>query len=261
MVQWQKGLKDHKEVLAFIEKKKIQLPAMIHFRTVSAGTKCAELCHPFPVTEGVQLWTSGYAEQVLFHNGHIHNWEELALNAGLASGDIKFPEGVWSDTRALAWLVWLKGPGILPFIMKGSRIAHFFANATTLGKKGYSREDDHIAMYGSWIEKDGYFQSITTDYSNRGGVVHGGKGNFQRDFAAAYRGNDWELSEEDLWKRDGVPPAPPVKMEPSKPGEGSSTPTSSALLVPGTNEWSLEECKLIIEAIEREQKDAELVAN
>jgi hypothetical protein len=161
MVWWQKGLKDDGEVLDFIKKEDIKPPGLIHFRTATVGGAVPELTHPFPITKDVPLWTAGYANIVLFHNGHIMDWEDLALRAALNQPG-SFPEGVWSDTRALAWLVHLKGAGILRFVLKESRVALFTA-------------DGVIRELGNWIEGDGYSQSIATfslKASTSTGVIH-----------------------------------------------------------------------------------------
>lgn len=240
MVHWQKGFKDHTEILEFIKTKNIPLPAIIHFRTVSVGGKCPELCHPFPVVEGAPLWLAGYAEQVIFHNGHIGNWEDLVLKAGIAS-DEEFPGGVWSDTRGLAWLMHLKGPGVIPFVLGGSRVAHFFANSTKLKSKNYDKLKDHIVLHGSWIHKEGFSQSIETDSANRGGVYIRGKKVSSTSGVIL----DWEAD------------APDKADETKWKSCGESRALLTASIPPtGLNEWDLSECQVLLTAIEKEQKDA-----
>lgn len=186
VVYWHKGLFDEKEVLKFIEKEKLAFPLAIHFRTASVGGKCEELCHPFPLSDSVETASDGCAEQVLLHNGHVGNWEDLVLRAALG-GDFQVPEGEWSDTRALAWLTWLKGPGIIPFIAGSSRVLLFHAEPTRWKDCGYDRATDHFTHFGSWVEhgKEGWSQSITTDWG--GTVVRGGR----------FRGNEHYFGQND----------------------------------------------------------------
>jgi len=161
-VHWQKGLKDDEAVKKFILEEKIPFPLIIHFRTASVGGTIAGLTHPFPTVQGVPLWEAGAAPEVLFHNGHLHNWDDLVMNVGLPSTE-RFPDGPWSDTRALAWLTYLKGPGVLDFVIKSSRVVLMHADTNTLEGEEYDMAEDHITLYGSgWIHKTGFSQSIST---------------------------------------------------------------------------------------------------
>lgn len=177
-VAWHKGLKDEKEVLEVIEKENIPFPLAIHFRTASAGGTSPLLTHPFPIGKGAPLWLEGTAGRVLMHNGHLGKWEDLVLQAGLASKE-EFPDGPWSDTRAMAWLTHLKGPGILRFIADSSRVLLLSASADVELEEGEEADPwDYFTFWGNWVGKqaDGYMQSITTEYYNRGGTVIYGKG-------------------------------------------------------------------------------------
>jgi hypothetical protein len=172
VVAWQKGLKDDKAIKKLIEAEKIPLPGIIHFRTSSSGHKCKELTHPFPICKGAPTWVAGTANDVLFHNGHFVDWEEQALLAGLKSKD-KFPEGPWSDTRAFVWMLYLKGPGIIPFLLKGNRLAILTASPESLGTDAYSPLD-HIQEFGTFYKKEGWSQSVETGFwRNKGGMSTG----------------------------------------------------------------------------------------
>ena len=250
MIHWKKGLKDAKEVKEFINDKKLPLPLVIHFRTASVGPKVPELTHPFPIMPGVPLWQEGCANEVLFHNGTLSNWEDLVLNVGLKSTQ-KFPEGDWSDSRALAWLTHLKGPGVLNFLSKSSRIALF-----------YPKAGGQIHLYGSgWIRKDDYSQSCTTDYFNRGGsrVYMGGR--------------FWEDEEVSMGKDLGevkchipsAPEPPPTPVEEKKTGKvteirgGGRNGNSQALALVAVDDedvWPLEQLKAILKQMQEEQNDA-----
>jgi hypothetical protein len=172
-VQWVKGLKsDHEEVREFIEKENIKFPLAIHFRNASAGMPvCDELCHPFPVSEHVETYSEGEAEQLLMHNGHVHDWDKHFLHA-LYTTDALCPEGKWSDSRALAFLVAMKGPGILNFV--GGRYGRvlLFQGTPFKGRKPKSL-DRFFKIYGDWEKIEtaaqlGYYQSISVDtWTNR----------------------------------------------------------------------------------------------
>lgn len=231
-VHWQKGLKDDKAVVDFIKDNEIPFPLMIHFRTASVGDATAELSHPFPTISGVPLWTAGYANQVLFHNGHLHAWEDLVLQVGLPEKE-RFPEGEWSDSRALAWLVHLKGPGVLDFVIKSSRVALLYADPDTLGTDQYNREQDHIGLYGSgWIHKQGFSQSIETTYFNRGG----------------YRMPDPVIGGGSSTAMTVLP-----KVE---PGLVKSASESAKIFSPDV--WTVEELEGVLKTIEERQNDAKL---
>lgn len=240
-VWWDKTLKTAKDVEQFIKDKKIPLPYIIHFRTASVGDACSELSHPFPVVEGVPLWTAGRASEVLFHNGHIGDWDSQLLKFAQGT-DEPVPMGDWSDSRALAWFTHLKGNGILPFLAKGSRVAVMYSDPDTVGSKKYSRIHDHITMYGSgWISKEGYAQSISTEWRNRGGVRQG-----------------------DACSMPGA-----KSTTPTAGGDGKSVavlpPSKSADVKFGVDEfppntYTLAELHQILRQVEGEQRDARVAA-
>jgi predicted glutamine amidotransferase len=110
-VQYVKGLtvaEIHRQL------RRIDGPAIVHFRIASVGGVDPALCHPFPVTHHASLRSSGSARAVLFHNGTWNHYARAAEQYG-----IEFPkrEPV-SDTRVAASLVarfgfdWLQSAGI-----------------------------------------------------------------------------------------------------------------------------------------------------
>lgn len=234
-VDWVKGLKDEKDVLEVIKKYKVSFPLMIHFRIASVGGRGDDLTHPFPITEEVELWHNGYADSVLMHNGHLGKWEELVLAAGLAS-EYPFPGGVWSDSRALAWLVFLKGPGILPFVAGHSRIALLHNVPQWLpGEDGKQDPWDYFTIHGDWVGKreEGWLQSTTTTYANRGGKV-------------IYSGNSWE--ELEAAEAEELPTA----SKPASSPASNVTPLSSEAV----NVWSISELNDVIGKLKKELADA-----
>ena len=223
---WRKGFKDEKEVLAFIEKDKIPFPLAIHFRTASVGGKSPELAHPFPVASGVPLWLAGKAPQVLMHNGHLSGWDDLVLKAGLASQE-EMPEGDWSDSRALAYLTYLKGPGILRFISQTSRV--MLLHSEPAWQPDFEGDPwVYFSFWGSWEGKreQGWIQSIKTDYANKGGVIQ-----YNRR---------WDHTQG--WEAD------------------DSSPTTSTIKVSAENVWTIQELSQILVDREKELEDARTAA-
>lgn len=133
-VQYQKGI-NAKQIFAIT--KQIPLPAIIHFRIASIGAVNDPLCHPFPINEEASCDLSGECDSVLFHNGTWHGWSDICLQTVIKK-DIKFPEGQWSDSRAMAWLVDKYDTGILNLLTDGNKVAVF-------SKEG-------IKKYGSWVK-------------------------------------------------------------------------------------------------------------
>jgi hypothetical protein len=227
-VEWVKGLKDEKAILEQIEKRKIPFPLGIHFRIASAGGKSPELTHPFPVSEDVPLWLAGSAGTVLMHNGHISKWEELVLAAGMAN-QVTFPEGDWSDTRALAWLVHLKGPGVVRFVNNSSRIMLLHNVPQYEVEEGKEPDPwDYFSFWGDWVgdREAGWVASTTTQYANRGGS------------RVWTREDGWEVADD----------------EPTLPT--AATAASSAAVQVDANVWSLTELHNVINQLKKELADA-----
>lgn len=97
-VQYRKGLLDSSEVYKFIQH--LELPFVIHFRAASIGGKSLLLTHPFEVTKESVLKMEGSTDKVVFHNGHVSDWE-IYLAAANIEPDNKQP---MSDTRAMAMI-------------------------------------------------------------------------------------------------------------------------------------------------------------
>lgn len=258
---YQKGLATPKDVKEFIKDSKLPLPLVIHFRTVSAGGKMKELTHPFPVSAEAETALAGSAPQLLFQNGHVAQWEDLLLKAAWSTS-IPFPDGAWSDTRALAWITHLKGTSILPFIIGTSRVA-ILEEAKNYGSPGYSRERDHIRVwnYSSWIKKDGYIQSIETSFKNKGGVVIYSRSAFDKAGLEALKEVKCSLPQA---------PEPPVSLEEEEGnGWGRSTglqtgstnpPSGSSVVQYPTDNWTVEEFKAILAKCQEEVKNAQTAA-
>ena len=100
-VHYKKNL-DAKEMMKVI-KNEARLPAIVHFRIASVGHIVPELCHPFPIEDGVTTKLHGITDKVLFHNGTWDSWKDTLLQS-LISTNKKLPKGYWSDSRAMAYI-------------------------------------------------------------------------------------------------------------------------------------------------------------
>ena len=118
VVYWNKGLGVNEIVEACAE---APLPFIAHFRIASIGGVSPLLTHPFPINRNGSLALEGETKgYVLFHNGHWKEWNDYCLratNARDVDGKlIQVPMGRWSDTRAMAWLCAIHGPGFMNFL-------------------------------------------------------------------------------------------------------------------------------------------------
>ena len=167
-VRWVKGLKsDHEEVVKYIEKNKIKFPLAIHFRNASVGGNSLLLTHPFPVTRGVELLNEGEANKILMHNGHVVDWDKHFMHCLYSSPEVQCPDGLWSDSRVLAFLVASKGEGILNFVGGRSGRVLLFQGVPYANRKKNAL-DRFFRLWGDWVNmdtvaKDGYYQSIILD--------------------------------------------------------------------------------------------------
>ena len=126
-------------------------PFLLHFRMASIGDVSPELCHPFPINAEASLELKGTAPSVMAHNGHWGKWKDFCVQRLLAGG-VTFPEGDFSDTRAMAWLAYHCGENVL------SLIDEKVVTLTPTGLKIYG---------GGWTLKDGVWlsnQSFLIDY-------------------------------------------------------------------------------------------------
>jgi len=136
-VRWAKGLalEDAIEI-----NKELPFPYIIHYRTASHGTiQGPHGCHPFPVEPEASLALDGDAAMVLFHNGFWANWKDKITEIA-SRGPHKLPDGGWSDSRALAWMGAVVGPGF--FHLVGEKLAILKATGEP-------------ELHGSWDVEDG----------------------------------------------------------------------------------------------------------
>lgn len=98
---YHKGFIALDEIIEWSENK--PLPYVLHFRKASCGVFTPRLCHPFPICRDAPLAMHGESPAVLFHNGHFKGWTRQ-LNRYVVAGE-NIPDGPWSDTRLLAFVL------------------------------------------------------------------------------------------------------------------------------------------------------------
>lgn len=112
-VYWKKGLK-----LAEMHEacQQLPMPYVAHFRIASQGGVRPDLCHPFEISRSPSIALEGTTEdRVLFHNGDWDKWQDWALSTAYRTGE-PIPAGKWSDSRAIAWIGSIYGPGFFEFL-------------------------------------------------------------------------------------------------------------------------------------------------
>lgn len=161
VVKWKKGLV-LSEAIPLIEK--LPTPFVLHFRIQSCGGRTKELTHPFPVEREMRQDLEGTIKgQVLFHNGHWHRYKDCGID-GAIKNRVKVPDGKWSDTRVMAWLTHLHGPGMLELI--DEKVILFGPEKIEIfHPDGWSRVNDLLVSNRGWENQ----------YVNRNGFVRVGR--------------------------------------------------------------------------------------
>lgn len=144
-VCYAKGIANDVEARAFITEHEITAPYIVHFRIRSSGDLIPELTHPFPIrTDGWNPLATTDVDNVLFHNGTWHGYENAVINIALAKG-IDIPAGAWSDTRGMAWILAMIGPNALKLMLGNNP-----SRLVTLNASG-----EFTYLHGSWDSHDG----------------------------------------------------------------------------------------------------------
>lgn len=166
-VLWKKGLEGAdglEEMHELISK--LPLPFVAHFRVASCGGIRQSLTHPFQVDKKSSLALEGHTRgHVLFHNGDWKGWAEVARTAAINSGT-HIPTGRWSDSRAMAWLCAIYGPGFMEFLPEQKGVyfgPHDYEIYT--GTSGWDKVND------VWCSNKYYMEGLR----NVGGTVLGGQ--------------------------------------------------------------------------------------
>lgn len=166
MVHWQKGL-DIEIIVKMVAD--LPLPMVLHARIATIGGVSRELTHPFPIEGTPRLALAGATGRkgVLFHNGHIREWEVLGRIVGVpiprmlkhfkAGKHVKHDP--WSDSRAVAGIASRHGSQALEAIADDSGSRFCVMTPTT------------IRRWGCWHGQDGVMlSSPIMDYS---AMMHG----------------------------------------------------------------------------------------
>jgi hypothetical protein len=151
-VVFQKGVMELPEIQELC--KNVPLPYVVHFRVASCGGVSPELTHPFIVSKDVRLELVGRTKGgVLFHNGHWGPWNEKAIDAAIHS-NTKVPPGTkWSDSRAMAWMTYLYGPGFMELLTSQKGVLMTPANTQVFLGSGWDK------INNVWCSND-YFWNV-----------------------------------------------------------------------------------------------------
>lgn len=113
---------------AFEVSQTVSLPFVMHFRLASAGSSDdITLNHPFPISKAAYPTKHGVSEKVLFHNGHILNWEDKLFSFLTSKG--RHFSGSWSDTRLCALIANYYGEDTLAALFPSQKFVTFSANS------------------------------------------------------------------------------------------------------------------------------------
>jgi len=139
-----------------------------HFRISTAGGTPDELTHPFPIDQNAPIDLAGTAREVLFHNGHVSDWEELTLKAMARKRSIMVvPKGPWSDSRAVAWVISHMGRGMLNFVKSGK-----FLLLSASGIRMYPTDrSGWTNRAGYWVSNMNWVGRRAAGYPHRNGVT------------------------------------------------------------------------------------------
>ena len=171
-VRWEKGLNlDQMREHA----KNLPLPYILHFRIASTGGRNDLLCHPFEVCRSANYKLKGKTKSaVLFHNGTWTGWRHNLLDSVIKSRAGKLPSGPWNDTRGLAFMAHMFGPGALEMI--NEKTIYFSPTELQVYGDGWEEESD-ILMSNTIFLKN--FSSNGQTQVQSGGTRGVGSGNVQ----------------------------------------------------------------------------------
>lgn len=124
----------------FDETRGIKTSIVYHFRFKTVGEGHA-LCHPFPVSEELSTKLEGEEDMIMFHNGHYGSWKEELLQL-CACKSLKIPDGNWSDSRALAFMIFHYGKNFAKFA--DEKLCIMFKDNIEIYKKSLWDEEDGI---------------------------------------------------------------------------------------------------------------------
>ena len=131
-VHWKKGITANEAIILANTK---PLPYVFHARIATVGRPCDALCHPFPVeARDKQTATAGSSRKgVVFHNGSWRDWFDNIDTSN---------SGPWSDSRAMADLVYAGGARALDAIPDSQRIVMMMPESVEYRGDGWTELPD-----------------------------------------------------------------------------------------------------------------------
>lgn len=161
-VFWEKGLAA-KELFEF---KEFGPPWVIHFRRATVGKALNELCHPFVTDENASTAVSGSTDKgILAHNGNWIGWHSGLMEQ--VNNGIALPDGMWSDSRALAWMTGMYGDEFLKKTCSTDKIAWMTPDSKENGVIRYGHwglEDKVNKIYGSYNPNSHWVWTYDNEY-------------------------------------------------------------------------------------------------
>ena len=169
-VVWKKGIEDLNELQELVAT--VPLPFITHCRIASIGKVCPELTHPFEISEWADNALEGRSKKgVLFHNGTWHKWDDMLLTSAVRFA-MPIPRGRWNDTRALAFLGHLYGPGLYE-LMPDQKIAIITPEygVEVFHPDKWKAIDGILASNDAWVHE--YAGNFKQSHSHQGPVGGG----------------------------------------------------------------------------------------
>ena len=168
LVRWEKGLELEQLQKLITE---IPKPYIAHFRIPSAGGDVDALTHPFTIDKVASTELSGKTPgRVLFHNGHWGQWKAELMTAARGKGDL--PLGKWSDSRAMAYMAYVYGLGVLELIDE-KVVAFGPKDIEVFNASSWSKVED------LWVSNRGW-ENVRTTYN--AGFTRGNRGKGGSDY-------------------------------------------------------------------------------
>lgn len=166
-VHFEKGIMEVDRIKELIAT--VPLPFVAHFRIASVGGIDPQLTHPFLVSKTAPLTLKGKTKgAVLFHNGHWGAWNDKALDAAIHS-NTEVPDGVWSDTRAMAWLTSIYGANFMELLPSQKGVLLTPKNTKVFTGNGWEKINDVWCSNDSFWKRGNYYSG--GNHSNFGSRI------------------------------------------------------------------------------------------
>lgn len=210
----------------------LPMPFAMHFRWATEGPMGVPLCHPFPIEERVRLDPWGKtSKSLLMHNGHWHNWKEAMVKVGGKAARRALREGVWSDSRAVAWIL-ARSKNVKNLLDK--TLPGLYAHITPSGITTHGHFP--VVRKGLWASNMYWQPTRMVSYANS---VYGGARAWD-DFDVDIAYERWNKMQNQAMKNRMQLNAPTVSGPPAL----QIDPVSGAIKWPGWANWDEELSKL-----------------